>query len=101
MRYSGRGSLGDLVPVTEEFLVLEALPGGSCAPATEAAWFERLPHVGDDLAFFQARYLTNFLEGDAVGPGGPDDPVGTALGWLGLFDSGDREIGLLGFHRLN
>ena len=66
--------------------MLEALAGGSFAPATEAAWLERFSHMSDDLAFLQTRDFTNFLESDAVGPGGPNDPIGTVLGWLGLFN---------------
>jgi len=80
--------------------VLEALAGGPFAPATEAAWLERFPHMSDDLAFLQTRDFANFLESDAVGPGGPNDPIGTVLGWLGLFNPGYGKFGLLGFHQL-
>ena len=80
--------------------MLEALTGGSFTPATEAAWLERFPHVGDDLAFLQTGDFTNFFEGDAVGPRGPNDPVGTVFGWLGLFNPGYGKFGLLGFHRM-
>ena len=56
--------------------------------------------MGDDLAFLQTGDFTNFFEGDAVGPRGPNDPVGTVLGWLGLFNPGYGKFGLLGFHRM-
>ena len=105
------GRRGDVIRVIEKFsgfqsalakelLVFEALAGGPFAPTTEAAWFEGFPHVCDDLAFLQTRDFANFFEGDAVGPGGPNDPIGTVLGWLGLFNPGYGKFGLLGFHQM-
>lgn len=80
--------------------MLEALTGGSFTPATEAAWLEGFPHVGDNLAFLQTGDFSNLFECDAVRPGGPNDPVGAVFGWLGLFNPGYGKFGLLGFHQL-
>ena len=105
------GRRGDVIRVIEKFsgfqsalakelLVFEALAGGPFAPTTEAAWFEGFPHMCDDLAFLQTRDFANLFEGDAVGPGGPNDPIGAVLGWFGLFNPGYGKLGLLGFHQL-
>jgi hypothetical protein len=61
-------------------LVLKALAGGPFAPAAEAPGLEGFSHVVDDLAFSQAGDFADFLEGDAIGPGGSNNPVGTDPG---------------------
>ena len=78
--------------------MFEALACGPFAPSSETAWLKGFSHVNDDLAFVQTGNFSNFLKGDAVGPGGPDDPVVAAFWWLGFFDPGDGKIRLLGFH---
>ena len=85
--------------MAEELLVLDALGGGTFAPETEAGGFERFSHVGDYLAFGKAGDFTNFLKGDPVGPGSPDDPIRAILGWLRFFDPGNWTVRLLGLHR--
>ena len=84
--------------MAEELLVLDALGGGSFAPEAEAGGLERFSHVGDYLAFGKAGDFTDFLEGDPVGPGSPDDPIRTIFGWFWFFDPGNWTVGLLGFH---
>ena len=79
--------------------MFEALAGGPFAPATEAGRLEGFPHMSDDLAFFQTGDFSNLFECDAVCPGGPNDPIGAVLGWLGLFDPGYGKFGLLGLHQ--
>ena len=84
--------------MAEEFLVLDALVGGSLAPQSKAGWFERFSHMGNDLALGKAGDFSDFLKGDPVGPGSPDDPIRTILGWFRFFDPGNWTVGLLGFH---
>jgi len=84
--------------MTEEFLVLEALSGSPFAPTAETTRRKSFSHLVDDLAFIQTGGFMNFLKSYAVGPGSPDYPVGTVLGRLGVFDSGDGESGLFWFH---
>ena len=78
--------------------MFEALACGPFAPSSETAWFKGFSHVNDDLAFVQTGNFSNFLKGDAIGPGGPDDPVVAAFGWLGFFDPGDGKFRHFGFH---
>ena len=84
--------------MAEEFLVLDALGGGSLAPESKTGWFERFSHMGNDLAFSKAGDFSDFLKGDPVGPGSPDDPFRTVLGWFRFFDPGNRIAGLFGLH---
>jgi len=87
-----------LSSVPEELSVFEALACGPFAPSSETAWLKGFSHVNDDLAFVQTGNFSNFLKGDAVGPGGPNDPIGAVLGWLGLFDPGDGKFRLFRTH---
>ena len=84
--------------MTEEFLVLEALRGSPFAPTAETTRRKSFSHLVDHLAFIQTGDFMNFLKSYAVGPGSPDYPVGTFLGRLRVFDSGDGESGLFWFH---
>ena len=84
--------------MTEELLVLDALGGGTLAPETKAGGLERFSHVSDDLAFGKTGDFSDFLKGDPVGPGSPDDPIRTILRGLGFFDPGNWTVGLLGLH---
>jgi hypothetical protein len=84
--------------VAEEFLVLDALGGGTLAPEPKTGWLKRFSHVGNDLAFSKAGDFSDFLKGDPVGPGSPDDPIRTILGWFRFFDPGNWTVGLLGLH---
>ena len=84
--------------MAEELLVLDALSGGSFTPKAKAGGLERFSHVGDYLAFGKAGDFADFLEGNPVGPGSPDDPVRTILGWFRFFHPGNRIAGLFGLH---
>ena len=84
--------------MAEEFLVLDALGGGTLAPEPKTGWFERFSHMGNDLAFSKAGDFSDFLKGDPVGPGSPDDPIRTILGWFRFFDPGNWTVGLLRLH---
>ena len=85
--------------MAKELLVFNTFCGGSFAPEAEAGWLERFSHVGNYLTFGKAGDFTDFLKGDSVGPGSPDNPVRTILGWLRLFDSGNWTVGLFGLHQ--
>ena len=84
--------------MAEELLVLNALGGGTLAPEAEAGGLERFSHVSDYLTFGKAGDFADFLEGDPVGPGSPNDPIRTIPGWLRFFDTGNWTVGLLGLH---
>jgi len=84
--------------MAEELLVLDALGGGSLAPEAKAGGLERFSHVGDYLTLGKAGDFADFLKGDPVGPGSPDNPVRTILGWFRFFDPGNWTVRLLGFH---
>ena len=84
--------------MAEELLVLNALGGGTFAPKAKAGGLERFSHMGNDLAFSKASDFSDFLKGDPVGPGSPDDPIRTILGWFWFFDPGNRIAGLFGLH---
>jgi hypothetical protein len=86
--------------MAEELLVLDALGGGTLAPKAKAGGFERFSHVGDHLTLSKASDFADFLKGDPVGPGSPDDPIRTILGWLRFFDSGNWTIRLFGLHNV-
>ena len=84
--------------MAEEFLVLDALGGGTFAPEPKTGWLERFSHVGDHFTLGKTGNFSDFLKGDPVGPGSPDDPIRTILGWFRFFDPGNWTVGLLGFH---
>ena len=85
--------------MAEEFLVLDALGGRTFAPQSKAGWFERFSHMGNDLAFSKAGDFSDFLKGDPVGPGSPNNPIQAILGWFRFFDPGNRTVRLLGLHK--
>jgi len=84
--------------MAEELLVLDALSGGSFAPKTKAGGLERFSHVGNDLTLGKAGDFADFLKGDPVGPGSPDNPIRTILGWFRFFDPGNWTVRLLWLH---
>ena len=84
--------------MAEELLVLDALGGGTLAPNAKAGGLERFSHVGDYLTLSKPGDFADFLKSDPVGPGSPDDPIRTILGWFRFFDPGNWTVGLLGFH---
>jgi len=84
--------------MTEELLVLNTLGGGTFAPQSEAGWFERFSHVGNYLALGKASDFADFLKGDPVGPGSPDNPIRAILRGLGFLDTGNWTVGLFGLH---
>jgi hypothetical protein len=84
--------------MAEELLVLDALGGGTLAPKAKARGLERFSHVGNYLTFGEAGYFTDFLKGNPVGPGSPNDPVRTIFGWFRFFYPGNWTVGLLGIH---
>lgn len=71
--------------MAEELLVLDALGGSTFAPEAKAGGLERFSHVGNYLTFGETGDFTNFLKGDPVGPGSPDNPVWAILGWFRFF----------------
>ena len=85
--------------MAKEFLVFDTLGGCTLAPESKAGWLERLSHVGDYLTLGKAGDFSYFLKGDPVGPGSPDDPIRTILGWFRFFDPGNRTVRLLGLHK--
>ena len=85
--------------MAEELLVLNALGGGTLAPEAKAGGLERFSHVGDYLTLSKPGDFADFLKGDPVGPGSPDDPVRTIPGWFRFFDPGNRNVRLLGLHK--
>ena len=84
--------------MAEELLVLNALGGGTLAPEAKAGGLERFSHVGDYLTLSKPGDFSDFLKGDPVGPGSPDDPFRTVLGWFRFFDPGNWTVGLLWLH---
>ena len=84
--------------MAKEFLVFDTLGGCTFAPQPKAGWLERFSHVGDHFALGKAGNFTDFFKGDPVGPGSPDDPIRTILGWFRFFDSGNGITGLFGLH---
>ena len=84
--------------MAEELLVLDTLGGGTFAPQSKAGGFERFSHVGNHLAFGKAGNFSDFLKGDPVSPGSPDNPVRAILGGLGFFDPGNWAVGLFRLH---
>ena len=84
--------------MAKEFLVFDTLGGCTLAPQSKAGWLERFSHMGNYLALGKASDFADFLKGDPVGPGSPDDPIRTILRGLGFFDPGNWTVGLLGLH---
>ena len=84
--------------MAKEFLVFDTLGGCPLAPEPEAGWLKRFSHMGYHFALGKAGDFSDFLKGDPVGPGSPDDPVRTIPGWFRFFDPGNWNVGLLGFH---
>ena len=84
--------------MAEELLVLDALGRGTLAPEAEAGGLERFSHMSNYLTLGKASDFADFLKGDPVGPGSPDNPVRTILGWFRFFDPGNWTFGLLGLH---
>ena len=84
--------------MAKEFLVFDTLGGCTLAPQSKAGWLERFSHMGNHLALGEAGNFSDFFKGDPVGPGSPDDPIRTVLGWFRFFDPGNWTVGLLGFH---
>ena len=84
--------------VAEELLVLDALGGGTLAPQSKAGGLERFSHVGDHLAFGKAGDFADFLKSNPVGPGSPNNPIRTILGWFRFFDPGNWTVRSLGLH---
>jgi hypothetical protein len=80
--------------MAEELLVLDALGGGTLVPKAKAGGLERFSHVGDYLTLSKPGDFADFLKGDPVGPGSPDDPVRTILGWFRFFYPGNWITGL-------
>jgi len=86
--------------MAEELLVLDALGGGTFAPQSKAGWLKRFSHMGDHLAFGKAGDFSDFLKGDPVGPGSPNNPIRTIPGWFRFFDPGNWTVRFLGLHLL-
>ena len=84
--------------MAKEFLVFDTLGGCTFAPQPKAGWLERFSHVGDHIALGETSDFTDFFKGDPVGPGSPDDPIRTILGWFRFFDPGNGIAGLFGLH---
>ena len=84
--------------MAKEFLVFNTLGGCTFAPEPKAGWFERFSHVGDHLTLGEASDFVNFLKGNTVSPGSPDDPIRTILGWFRFFYPGNGVAGLFGLH---
>jgi len=85
--------------MAEKLLVLDALSGGSFAPEAEAGGLERFSHVGNYLTLGKAGDFSDFLKGDPIGPGSPNNPIQAILGWFRFFDPGNRTVRLLGLHK--
>jgi len=84
--------------MAEELLVLNALAGGTLAPEPKTGWLKRFSHMGNDLALGKAGDFSDFLKSNPVGPGSPNNPIRTILGWFRFFDPGNWTVRLLGLH---
>ena len=84
--------------MAKEFLVFDTLGGCTFAPEPKAGWLERFSHMGDHFALGETGDFINFLKGNPIGPGSPDDPILTVLGWFRLFHPGNRIARLFGLH---
>ena len=87
--------------MAKEFLVFDTLGGCTLAPEPKARWLERFSHMGDHFALGKTGDFINFLKGNPVGPGRPNDPIRTILGWFRFFHPGNRIAGLFGLHSEN
>ena len=84
--------------MAKEFLVFDTLGGCTLAPEPKTGWLERFSHMGNNFALSETGDFINFLKGNPVGPGSPDDPIRTILGWFRFFHPGNRIAGLFGLH---
>ena len=84
--------------MAKEFLVFDTLGGCTLAPEPKAGWLERFSHMGDHFALGETSNFINFLKGNPVGPGCPNNPIRAILGWLRFFDPGNWTVRLLGLH---
>ena len=84
--------------VAKEFLVFDTLSGCAFAPEPKAGGFEGFSHVSNYFAFGETGDFIDFLKGDAVGPGSPNNPIRTVFGGFRFFDPGNGTIRLLGVH---
>ena len=84
--------------VAKEFLVFDTLGGCTLAPEPKARWLERFSHMGDHFALGKTGDFINFLKGNTVSPGSPDDPIRTVLGGFRFFHPGNGNTGLFGLH---
>ena len=78
--------------MAKKFLVFDTLGGCTLAPQSKAGWLERFSHMGNHLALGETGDFINFLKGNPVGPGSPNDPIWTVLGWLRFFHPGDGTV---------
>jgi hypothetical protein len=78
--------------------VFNTLGGCTLAPEPKARWLQRFSHVGDHFALGKAGDFSDFFKGNPVGPGSPNDPIRTVLGWFRFFYPGNRIAGLFGLH---
>ena len=74
--------------------MFNTLGGCTFAPEPKAGRLERFSHVGDHITLGETSDFINFLKGNPVGPGSPDDPIRTILGWFRFFHPGNRIAGL-------
>ena len=84
--------------MAKEFLVFDTLGRCTLAPQSKTGWLERFSHMGNHLALGETGDFINFLKGNPVGPGSPNDPVRTILGWFRFFYPGNGIAGLFGLH---
>ena len=84
--------------MAKEFLVFYTLGGCTLTPEPKAGWLERFSHMCDHFTLGETGDFINFLKGNPVGPGSPNDPIWTFLGRFRFFYPGDRIAGLLGLH---
>ena len=84
--------------MAKELLVLNTLGGCTFAPESKTGGLKRFSHMGNYLALGKAGDFADFLKGYPVGPGSPDNPIRTFLGWFRFFDPGNWTVRLLGLH---
>ena len=78
--------------MAKEFLVFNTLGGCPLAPEPKAGWLERFSHMCDHFTLSEASDFMDFLKGNPVGPGSPNNPIWTVLGWLRFFHPGNRTV---------
>ena len=81
--------------------MFDTLGGCTLAPEPKARWLERFSHMGDHFALGKTGDFINFLKGNSIGPGRPNDPIRTILRWFRFFHPGNRIAGLFGLHSEN